>query len=94
MFFSKLFKDRKGNIENVSAGIFSIAVVLNVVCLATSLILLLGCFFVETKNIDKLMVAAIIIMAGCYVVEVYLAWSSTIINKNLDKKITNKKETK
>lgn len=101
MFFSQLFKNKKGNVEKVSEGIFNIAVVLNIVCLATSIMLLVGCFFVETKNIETLIIAAIIILAGCYIVEVYLAWTSAILNKKEkvekieDKKIKiTKKETK
>lgn len=86
MFFSKLFKDRKGNEQKVTEGIFNIAVVSNIVCLATAIMLLLGCFFVETKNIEKLMVLAILIIAGCYIFEVFLAWASVIVNKKENNK--------
>lgn len=86
MFFSKLFSDRKGNEEKVTEGIFNIAVVLNIVGLATAIMLLLGCFFIEAKNIEKLIVLAILIIAGCYIFEVFLAWASAILNKKENKK--------
>lgn len=86
MFFSKLFNDRKGNEEKVTEGIFNVAVILNIVCLAVAILLLLGCFFVETKNIEKLIIVAILIIAGCYIFEVFLAWASAILNKKENKK--------
>lgn len=86
MFFSKLFKDRIGNEEKVTEGIFNIAVILNIVCLATALMLLLGCFFVKTENIEKMIAVAILIISGCYIFEVFLAWASAILNKKENKK--------
>lgn len=87
MFFCSLFKNKKGNKEAISEGIFGIAVVCNVVCLATALMLLLGCFFVETKNIENLIIIACLIIVGCYVVEVFLAWTSAILNKEAKEEV-------
>lgn len=93
MFFSKLFKDKKGDKKNILAGIFNIAVVLNIVCLSISFLLLLACFFINKSKIDNIICAAIIVIAGCYVVEVFLAWASAILNDNSNE-ITEKKKKK
>lgn len=82
MFFSKLFKNKIGDKTAVSNNIFNTAVVLNIVCVSTSLLLLLGCFFVETEKIRGLVIWAIIVFIGCYLAELLLALLSVHLNKD------------
>ena len=86
MFFSNLFKNRTGNKDIILHNIFYMAVIVNIVGLVVSIMMILGCFFVNPDKIGMLIILSIITFVATYVLEVFLAWTSAILNSKTESK--------
>lgn len=95
MFFSVLFKNKKGNKEVVSKYLFNTAYILNVVGISLALLVLLYTCYINFKNYSKYITLAISIVVITYLLVLLLASLSTIINNDNKKeaiKVTKKKQ--